>query len=62
MKRYVIEIEEDEDGRVLLRSHNIGFNVFELIGLLNTKSIDLQRQAQEELAPDRIKRQFTNKK
>ena len=50
-KKYILNIWV-EDGKLKMSSQNEGLNVFELMGALQTKIYDVQKQLWNEISPD----------
>ena len=57
MKRYSLEVTEDDNGRVSMKTISDGFHGFEVLGFLDFKIEDVRRQLRQDFAPDQISRQ-----
>lgn len=55
MKRYVIEFDEKT---LKLTRTNYGFNVFELLGLLELSTQDILKQLSGEMKPTEVERNY----
>lgn len=56
MRKYALEITENEDKVLSFKSENDGFNAFELLGFLTIKKEDILKQVRGEIKPDTITR------
>ena len=54
--KYTLEVEQNEEGKLSMKSTNDGFNAFEVMGILAFKVEDVRRQINGEVEPDIIKR------
>jgi hypothetical protein len=55
MKKYILEIKLDNEG-LSCSTENDGFNVIELIGILEWKKNDIFKQIIDEIKPDMVSR------
>ena len=58
MKKYIIQIEKDDEGNLHVFSESDGFSGIEILGLLEWKKTDIIRQLNGEFKPDIVKRKF----
>ena len=57
---YHVELTFYEDGTTSLRRYNNGFNLFELLGILDLTRVEIVEQMRGNLKPDVIKREVVN--
>lgn len=55
-KEYIVKLTQDENGKVTLSRYNDGFNILEMIGMLQMSILELQQTWQGNLKPDVIER------
>lgn len=54
MKEYVLKFYVDEDGKIRCDAENTGFNVIELVGMMEWKIQDFVRQMNKEVQATRV--------
>jgi len=57
MKRYTIEIEEDENGKSCVTRRAENFSAIELLGILEHTQMEIVKQMAGEIRPDKITRE-----
>lgn len=48
MRYYKLEAFDNEDGKITVRAYNDGFNIFALLGIIESKKQDLMNQLKNE--------------
>lgn len=56
LKTWHIEVFEDSDGKQFVKSTNMGFHQFELLGLLEWKQLDIIQQMSGQFKPSLVER------
>lgn len=56
MKKFKLEFEVTEDGKLISNGENDGFTAFELLGLLTWKVNDIQKQIFGDIKPEVVTR------
>lgn len=60
MKKYVLEVTEDEKGGLRFQSLCEGFHGFEVLGFLDWKLEDIRAQLREGVKPDDVERRVVD--
>lgn len=60
MKKYALEVTEDEQGKLRFDSLCEGFHAFEVLGFLDWKAEDIRTQVREGIRPDEVERRVIN--
>ena len=55
-KKYTFEVELNGN-KLSFNSRNDGFSAFELLGFISKKQLDINRQIDDEVKPDFVKRE-----
>lgn len=58
MKKYVFNVEEQENGKLRFSSTNNGFSGFEVLGILERKKQDILDQLSGKIKPETIERKI----
>jgi len=57
MKKYLVVMDKDEQGRNVLRRTNDGFSPIELLGLCSLLQFEIVEQMRGAMRPDEVKRE-----
>lgn len=60
MKKYVLEVTEDDQGKLRFDSLCEGFHGFEVLGFLDWKLEDIRAQLRDGFRPDEVERRVIN--